>query len=185
MADLKLDFVVLQTNSVMNMTVLDISTYPLSPAVTSPTIKITVPSFGTVTRPFITGTYNVYNSTNLGITPLGQETALPDGVYTLRYFVDPEAETYVEYSILRVAKLEEKYYEAFLTLDLMECDGAIKKQSFVQLNSIYYFIQGAVAAANNCAIMEANKLYKQANNMLNNFVNQGCGCNGTNYLKNF
>jgi hypothetical protein len=185
MPDLKLDFVVLQTNSVMNMTVFDISTYPISPVVTNPTIVITVPSFGDVSRTFITSTYNVFDSTNLGITILGQEIPLPDGIYTLRYYVDPEEETYVEHSIIRVAQLEEKYYQAFLTLDMMECDGAIKKQSFVQLNSIYFFIQGAVAAANNCATVEANKLYKQANNMLDNFINQGCGCNGNNYLKNF
>ncbi len=186
MPNLKLDFVVLQSNSVMSMTILDISTYPNDPpVVTNASIDIKVPGFDKVTRPFFIETYNVFTSTNLGLTLPGQEIPLPDGIYTIRYYIDPEDQTFVEHSIIRVDKLQEKFDQAFLTLDMMECDKAIKKQSFVQLNSIYFFIQGAIAAANNCATIEANKLYKQASNMLNTFIKQGCGCDGNNYLNNY
>jgi hypothetical protein len=52
----------------------------------------------------------------------------------------------------------------------------------VDLNSIYFFIQGAIAAGNNCAEIEATKLYNQADKMLNNFIKNNCGCSGNNYV---
>ncbi len=82
-------------------------------------------------------------------------------------------------------QLQERFDEAFMKLDMMECDMAIKKQSKVELNTIYFFIQGAIAAANNCAIDVANKLYVQASKQLTNFSKNGCGCSGTNYVTNF
>ena len=51
--------------------------------------------------------------------------------------------------------------------------------------SIYFFIQGVIAAANNCANVEAAKLYAQASKMLDTFINNDCGCTGTNYIINF
>jgi hypothetical protein len=84
-----------------------------------------------------------------------------------------------------VERLQEKFDEAFMKLDMMECDKAIRAQSKVELNTIYFFIQGAIAAANNCAVDEANKLYLQADKMLNYFINNNCGCTGNNYLLNY
>jgi hypothetical protein len=185
MAALDLNFIVVQTNSPMTMTILDASVYPTNPPIVSnPTIVINVPGFGKVELPFTPNTYNTYNSTNLGMTTLGNEIPLHDGIYKIRYFVTPEAQTFVEHAILRVDKLLEKYYAAFLTLDMMECDMAIKTQSFVQLSTIMTFIQGAVAAANNCASVESDKLYKQANKMLDSFITADCGCSGNNYVIN-
>jgi hypothetical protein len=86
---------------------------------------------------------------------------------------------------MRVEKLQEKFDEAFMKLDMMECDRAIKTQQKVNLTSIYFFIQGSIAAANNCAIDEANRLYDQANRMLNNFIKNNCYCSGNNYVVNF
>jgi hypothetical protein len=72
-----------------------------------------------------------------------------------------------------------------MKLDMMECDMAIKTQSKVQLNSIYYLIQGSIAAANNSAVVTANKLYAQADRLLNSFIRNNCGCTGNNYVVNF
>jgi hypothetical protein len=86
---------------------------------------------------------------------------------------------------MRVDQLQEKFDSAFMKLDMMECDAAIRKQQMVDLNSIYFFIQGSIAAANNCAIATANKLYNQANRMLNQFIANKCNCYGNNYVNNF
>ena len=86
---------------------------------------------------------------------------------------------------MRIDQIQEKFDSAFMKLDMMECDSAIRTQSKVELNSIYFFIQGAIAAANNCAEVEANKLYTQADKMLNNFIKNNCGCSGNNYQINF
>ena len=186
MATLKLDILVIPTYNSKILGVADISTYPAAPPVTAPTIEIEVPAFGKVVLPFNTNDFNIFNSASLGITSVGDPLLpLPDGVYFLRYSVTPAYVNYVDKTIIRVDQLQEKFDSAFMKLDMMECDLAIKKQQKVQLNSIYYFIQGAIAAANNCAVDTANKLYIQANNMLNNFISNGCGCTGNNYVNNF
>ena len=165
---------------------MDASTYPTDPPdVESPSIKITVPGFGDVMLPFDVNSFNLYTTANLGITEVGSEQPLPDGIYRLVYSVAPAYLNFVERTIMRTEKIQEKFDRAFLQLDLMECDRAIKTQSTVTLNTINFFIQGAIAAGNNCAEYEANRLYVQADNMLNSFLRSNCGCSGNNYQINF
>ena len=185
MADLKLEILVVPTYNTLTLGIADASTYPVSPAVTSPTIEITVPGFGVVSLPFNINDFNIFTSANLGLTPVGGLLPLPDGVYYLKYSVTPAYVNYVERTIIRVEKLQEKFDNAFMKLDMMECDRALKTQSSVQLNTINFFIQGAIAAANNCAEFESNTLYAQADNMLNSFLKSNCGCSGNNYQINF
>jgi hypothetical protein len=186
MADLKLDILVIPLYDKNLLGIADASTYPTTPPISSPTIEITIPGFGKINFPFNKGDLNVFNSASLGLSAVGDPyLPLPDGVYTLRYSVTPAYENFVQKSIMRIEQLQERFDEAFMKLDMMECDAAIKTQQKVELNSIYFFIQGAVAAANNCATDTANKLYMQAFKMLNNFMNRDCGCSGNNYITNF
>lgn len=186
MPNLKLDILVVPTFNVLTLGIADSSVYPTSPEVTAPTIEITIPGFSTVVLPFSTDNFTVYTSSTLGITEIGDPyLPLPDGVYLLKYSVAPAYINFVEKSIIRVDQLQEKFDTAFMKLDMMECSGPIQKQAKVDLTSIYFFIQGAIAAANNCAVDEANKLYHQANNMLCSFIKNNCGCNGSNFLKTF
>ncbi len=186
MADLSLNILVLPTYNSETLGIADASTYPDSPAVVAPSIDITIPGFGVVTIPFVPNDFNVFNSTTLEITAVGDDlTPIPDGVYTLTYSVTPAYENFVTKTIMRVEQLQERFDEAFMKLDMMECDRAIKTQSKVDLLSIYFLIQGSIAAANNCAVDTANKLYLQASKMLTNFIKNNCGCSGTNYITNF
>jgi hypothetical protein len=43
----------------------------------------------------------------------------------------------------------------------------------------------SIAAANNSAVVTANKLYAQADRLLNSFIRNNCGCTGNNYVVNF
>ena len=186
MANLQLDILVIPTYSVLTLGVTDASVYPTNPPVVSaPSIEIDIPGFGTTILPFVPNEINVFTSSNLGITEPGCNQPLPDGIYRLRYSVAPAYTNNVEKTIIRVDKLQEKFDSAFLQLNMMECDRALKTQSSVTLNTINFFIQGAIAAANNCAEFESNTLYAQADNMLNNFLKTNCGCSGNNYLINF
>ena len=180
MPALKLDILVVPTYNTLTLGVVDASTYDVTPS--APTIEITVPGFAKVTLPFVPNDFNIFNSTVLGLTSVGDSLLpLPDGVYTLRYSISPAYINFVEKNIMRTEMLQEKFDEAFMQLDMMQCDLAIKQQQKVDLNSIYFFIQGAIAAANNCAVETANKLYRQATIMLNNFNKRGCQCSGNNY----
>lgn len=187
MADLKLDIIVVPTYNVNSLAVVDASTYPDDPPLVSgATIDIDVPTFGLVSLPFIVGgETNIFTSSNLGISAPGVYQPLPDGIYHLTYSIFPNTENFVTKTIMRVDVLQEKFDEAFMKLDMMECDRAIKTQAKVDLNTIYFFIQGSIAAANNCAEVTANKLYNQANIMLDNFNKNNCGCSGNNYQINF
>lgn len=172
-----LDILVVPTYSTYTMAVVDASVYSVAPV--TPEIDITVPGFNPITIVFSPNQLNLFNSTNLGLTGVGADTVpIPDGVYTLTYNTTTES---VTKTIMRVDQLQEKFDNAFMKLDMMECDLSIKKQQKVTLDSIYYFIQGSIAAANNCAIDTANKLYAQAERMLSSFSSDGCGCTGNNY----
>lgn len=186
MADLKLDIIVVPTYNILNLAVMDASVYPDDPPLVSgATIEIDVPGFGLVSLPFTVGELNIFTSSNLGISAVGVSQPLPDGIYHIRYSIAPATVNYVDKTIIRVDQLQEKFDEAFMKLDMMECDRAIKTQSKVDLTTINFFIQGSIAAANNCAEVEANKLYTQADKMLNNFIKNNCGCSGNNYQINF
>jgi hypothetical protein len=186
MAELNLDILVIPTYNTKTLGVADISTYPDTPPVQAPTIEITIPGFGLVSIPFTPNEFNVFNSGILELTePTEDLVDIPDGVYTLTYSVSPAFENYITKTIMRVDQLQEKFDEAFMKLDMMECDLAIKKQSKVELNSVCFFIQGAIAAANNCAVDVANKLYAQASKQLSNFSKRNCGCSDNNYITNF
>lgn len=179
MAELKLDIIVLQTYNVKNLAVADASGYPDTYTPLVPSIRITPPGFNPVELPFEVNNYNVYTAADLiGAEPCS-ESPLPDGIYTYVYSNSPANENFVEKSFMRIDKIQEKYDSAFMSLDMMECDRQIKAQAKIDLNTIYFYIQGSVAAANNCAITQSEKLYKQADKMLNRFVNGGCGCSGT------
>jgi hypothetical protein len=186
MANLQLDIIVVPTYNTLSLGVTDASVYPTNPpVVSSPSIEIDIPGFGTKILPFVPNDTNVFTSSILEITEPGCNQPLPDGVYRIRYSITPAYVNYVEKTILRIDRLQEKFDNAFLQLNMMECDRALRTQSSVTLNTINFFIQGAIAAANNCAEYESNTLYAQADNMLNNFLKSNCGCSGNNYQINF
>jgi hypothetical protein len=185
MSTLKLEFLVIPTYNTLTLGVADASTYPAPP--TAPTIEFTIPGvLAPLSLPFVPNDFNIFNSTSLGLTVVGADLRpLPDGVWIIKYSVSPAFTNNVTHTIMRTDQIQEKFDNAFMKLDMMECDLAIKTQSKVQLNSIYYLIQGSIAAANNSAVVTANKLYAQADRLLNNFIRNNCGCTGNNYIVNF
>jgi hypothetical protein len=181
-----LDFLVINTFDVNTLGVADTSVYNVPPNITSPTMAITVPGYTVpVSIPFTPDDFNIYNSAILGLSPVGVSQPLPDGVYYMKYSVAPANVNYVEKNIMRTNRIQEKFDNAFMKLDMMECDSAIRTQSKVVLSSINFMIQGSIAAANNCAIDTANTLYAQANRQLDYFLTNNCGCSGNNYINNF
>lgn len=180
MADLKLDFFYVETYDVKSFAIMDASVYSLDP-VTSPKITICIPGFGDKEITFIPLDLNIFNSTILGITEEGCEQELPDGLYTFKYCVLTSdilhpLKKCVEKSLFRVNKLQERFDNAFLKLEIAECDGALKAQELLNLNTINAFIQTAIASANNCSEKQAIALYRKANTMLDRFLASSCGC---------
>ena len=188
-----LNFLVINTYSTLTLGVADTSTYDSGPTgasmlVTFPTLPVPVKTMGgssSIAIPFTANDYNVFNSATLQLTPVGTTTSLPDGIYGLTYSIVTPSATPASKSIMRTDKIQEKFDNAFMKLDMMECDMAIKTQQKVTLSSIYFLIQGSIAAANNLATTQSYKLYQQADMMLDNFLKNNCGCSGNNYIVNF
>lgn len=81
---------------------------------------------------------NIFGSDTLGITEAGCKQPLPDGIYKLKYSIAPAYANYVERTIMRVDRLQEKFDNAFLQLDMMQCDSALRTQASVNLNTINF-----------------------------------------------
>ena len=141
-----LNFLVINTYSTLTLGVADTSTYDSGPTgasmlVTFPTLPTPVKTLSgasSIAVPFTANDYNVFNSATLQLTPVGTTTALPDGIYGLTYSIATPSATSVSKSIMRTDKIQEKFDNAFMKLDMMECDMAIKTQQKVTLNSIYF-----------------------------------------------
>ena len=144
-----LDFLVINTYNTQTLGVADISTYDTNPPnVSGANMEITIPGFpDPVNVPFIPQDFNVYNSIILGLTDFPLLAPLPDGVYFMKYSVAPATTYFREKNIMRTDRIQEKFDAAFMKLDMMECDSAIRTQAKVVLNSVWYMIQGSIAAA--------------------------------------
>ena len=123
-----LDFLVINTYNTQTLGVADISVYDTDPPnVSAATMQITVPGFPTpVSIPFNVNSFNVYNSIILGLSTFPAVTPLPDGIYFMKYSVAPATTNFVEKNIMRTELIQEKFDSAFMKLDMMECDSAIR-----------------------------------------------------------
>jgi hypothetical protein len=172
-----LDLVILDVHNALNLAVGDTSQY-FNTAISSPTLEITPPSYPMISLPFVANSIQVYDSNTLGITTgAGCDLApLPDGLYKLKYSIYPSYLYYTEKTFLRVDKLMASFDEAWLKLDIFECDGALKYQDRQKLDLIEDYINGAIAAANKCANKLAVQLYNKASTLLTKFVSGNSCC---------
>ena len=136
-----LDLLLIDTHSAKSIGISDFSQYPTGYSLISPTLEITASGFSPVTISFAVNSINIFTSLNLNITCAGQELEdLPDGIYTVKYSIAPAYLHNVTRTFLRVEKIQEKFDTAFMKLDILQCDGPLRKQKEEELNSIYYFI---------------------------------------------
>lgn len=172
-----LNLLYIDTHNSSTLGIADISQYPTGFTVQSPTVEITPPSFNKETIPFVANSLQIYNSHTLGITSGDcTPTALPDGIYTIKYTVFPAYRNYVTKSFLRIEQLLEKFDKIYVKLDIMQCDLATRNVERKQLNLIWEYINGAIASANNCAEKQAMELYNRADAALDKF-SKNCACN--------
>lgn len=172
-----LDLLLIDTHNSTSMGISDFSQYPSNFNIVSPSLEITAPGFAPVNISFEPNSINIYTSQNMGITCSGEQNVeLPDGLYNVKYTISPAYKYFVERSFIRVDKLQEKFDTAFMKLDILQCDGPLRKQREEELSTINFYIQGSIAAANKCAGDLSIKLYKKADKMLNYFITNKCNC---------
>jgi len=172
-----LDFVVVDTHNTLTLGIADTSFYPSNFAVTNPTLEITPPSFMKATVAYTAGAMTVFNSNTLNITcvsEVSQLIDLPDGIWTVKQTIAPPITFNIERTFIRTTKLEQKFGRAFLKTDLVQCNQDVKTEQMKVLDEVWFYIQAAIAAANQCNNLLAMNLYKLANTMIDNFLRDRC-----------
>lgn len=160
---LNLDLYLIDTKNSLTLGVADISSYPKNFIISSPSLEVTPPGYNKVSLPFTPKAANFYRASDLGITCSGC-AELPDGIYLIKYSVHPVSTNFVEKSFIRVEQLKNKYLDAFLKLDL-ECSPT---ENDIKLKKVKLLVEGSIAASLNCDMEKAYRLYKKAEDMLNN-----------------
>lgn len=172
-----LDLLYMDTHSKYTMAIGDASSYPTGFTISTPTIEIVVPGYNSITLPFVAQSIQVYNAATLGLNCVDSNCTtfpLPDGIYNVKYSIYPAYTYYVQKTFIRVSALQEKLDEVYLKMELMECDRALEEQDRKLLDTIQAFIDGAIAAANNCANKLAMELYRKAQKMMENYTKNRC-----------
>lgn len=176
-----LDITIISTYSLKTLGVADISAYPNNFTITNPTIEITAPGVMKISTAFTPKSVNIFNTNSINLTcgtDLNTLGALPDGIYTIKYSINPNQTRFVEKSFMRVDKLECKFSQAFLYLDLDDCNFQdVHKEKMKILRKARVFIDGSVAAMNECDSELALKLYNKADNILSELIDGECKCN--------
>jgi hypothetical protein len=80
----------------------------------------------------------------------------------------------LERTFIRTVKLEQKFGRAFLKTDLVQCNQDVKTENMKVLDEVWFYIQAAIAAANQCNNLLAMNLYQLANTMIDNFLRDRC-----------
>lgn len=174
----RLNFDITDTHDPKTLGIVDTSWYNPDIIVESPMIEILPPGFVTAASPFfMPRALNVYNSNGVGLTRAsceGELIDLPDGLWKVRYSICPNDKLYVEKFFLKTDKIVCRYTQAFLSLDLRNDNYSKHKRD--ALDEIEFYIQGAIAAANNQDAKLASDLYKKADRLLEVYGQSECLC---------
>lgn len=169
-----LDLAMLPTYNVKLLAIADASYYPTGWNVSVPSISITPPGYVPTMMTFVAGGLQLYNANSLGLCTVSDVCdmpPLPDGIYKVRYTITPANVYFIDKTFLRTDKIESDLDYAFLKLEMMECDGQLKRQKKETIDLIEFYIQGAIAAADQCALKMATDLLGKARRLLDSFVN--------------
>lgn len=178
-----LDFTIPDLHNLELLGLADSSFYPANFNIVNPSLEITPPGFNKVVVIYTTGQLNIFNSNDLGIGCVPNQGTcnlpLPDGFWTIKMEVLPFEENNVTKSFMRTAAIRRTFGVACMKTDIMCCGADIKKQQLAYLDEISYYIECATAAGNDCNPEVAMDLYREANKMLGNFID-----NKPNYSQN-
>jgi hypothetical protein len=168
-----LDINLLDSYKLSQIVFADVSVYDVNP--TNSSFEITVPGYDKINVVFVPRVVNIFNATHLIPNITNVSTPLPDGIYKIKYSVNPNTTTFVEKSFMRTSQIECKFYKAFLALEgSCDCNGFDNKRLKNSLRSIWLLIEGSVAASNQCDITSSYEMYHKADSLLNKL--KLCNC---------
>jgi hypothetical protein len=173
---------IIDTHDSKTIGIVDTSWYNPDIAIETPVLEIIPPGYSQPVSPFFQArSLNIFNSNGVGITKASCEeelTELPDGLWKVKYSICPNDMLFIERFFLRTDRIQCKFTQAFLTLDLSDVNDEQQESNREKLQIIEDFIEGAIAASNKQNSKLASDLYKKADNLLDQFMGNRdfCGC---------
>lgn len=180
MSQLALDFIQTMNPSVMRIA--DASNYTVTP-ISNPVLTVLGPGYttpGVITPtsfPFILN-LSVYNA---GLMPTPNPLPVefpefPDGVYVIKYSINPNTQVFVEYNHLRITKFLNHLQKAYCKIDNVGCmPSAELEEDLAKLRLIENMMKSAVAKVEICHKREAGSMmFQYANKLLDRFTCKSC-----------
>lgn len=162
---------VIETGDPRTLRIVDNSVYSPGITVSCEQLHITPPGF-TYPAAFEVdkGFNSLFTSENLGLTSANSAISdLPDGIYILRYSINPNEKMWVEYYHLRNTAQIKLYNELLCRLDLQPCD-TVSKDLEANLKATYtakMYMDAAKAMVEYCnAPKQGIALYEYATKLL-------------------
>lgn len=163
----RLDLQYIETYKLNQISFADSSQYIGAPV--NPSFEITVPGQSKLNVPFSPSLVNIYNAQNLKVSNDNPNVYLPDGIYIVRYSIEPNLTMFTEKSFMRISHIDSLYKRLFLQID-NNCDCNTDKQRKLkdQLRDIKLLIDGSVAAVDNCDTEGGTFMYRKAYKFIQN-----------------
>tara|TARA_R110000850_G_scaffold84480_2_gene181477 strand:- start:268 stop:810 length:543 start_codon:yes stop_codon:yes gene_type:complete len=162
------------------MRIFDTSVYSPQIAVFEPKIYVTVPGYNTAGVVH----FKPESSCTLTACDLGLQTKncgtsyvnLPDGIYVIKYVVDPSQVVYVEYNHLRMTQAMNLYQKILCDIDVSDCDPPAKvKDKLNDLRLIKMYLEAAKSKVETChEHQQGMTLYNYALKLLNKLDCKNC-----------
>jgi hypothetical protein len=129
---------------------------------------------------FSINNYTAINSNSLGLTKASNVQSmvdLPDGIYYLKYSIQPHEKVFVEYTFFRTAALRCRLQQAIVTVDMSLCENYENSinADLKQLMIAEFHLRSAEANINDVKSNEllANKHYAKAQEIIDKILT-GC-----------
>lgn len=179
--NLALDFP--DTGSPYVLRISDLSVYVPALPVECPRLDITIPGFSSpvyITDIQPEGNWNLTDS-NLGIQSSAlSQAALPDGIYTIRYSVAPNAKVFVLYYHLRLTNTMNRLESLYCRMRMPVCSQK-DKEALEDMSLLRAYLAGAKADVERCHNLKRGEmLYYHSLRMLQRLsqCHTGDGCTG-------
>lgn len=169
-SELILDFP--DTRNVKTLRVTDASFYNPKVPVECALLSVTPPGYLTAIDFNVKEGFSiVLNSSNLKIAKVKvykELTALPDGIYTFRYSINPNEKIWVEYDYLRIDKLMKDYYSVLCAAKLQPYPHSKEaRQKLRELRELRTYMDAAKGEVEECGNRTRGmELYKYAQQLI-------------------
>jgi hypothetical protein len=160
--------------------IFDTSVYSPLVSIFNPKLYIVAPGFNfTSELSFVPDSTPTLTACDLGLQTENCGTSyvnLPDGIYNIKYAIDPECRVFVEYNHLRMTCALNQYEKILCTISVSDCDPPAKvKERLRQLHMIKMFLEAAQAKAETChESQEGMTLFNYAVKLLNKLDCRNC-----------